>query len=94
VNAQAMGVVVVFAALVFYFWPSEERWTAIVYPDASDLGPFVNLGDFSSLESCGAASRGYIRGLELEFDSDYECGLNCEMLNLELGLMICERTER
>lgn len=77
------GVLVVFA--VAGCDSPDERWLAMVYPDARDLTHHDVIGEFPSLNLCLDACRGAVAT-----HGSYECGLNCEQR--PSGMNVCERT--
>lgn len=67
-------------------------WRGWVYPNQGDLTSDVPLGRFASLEECRATATEALFALKA-YEGDYECGFKCE-LRPELGLNVCERTEK
>jgi hypothetical protein len=70
-----------FTALLFASLLSgcADEWTGFVYPDKNNLYTDITLGHFDSLEQCRASALKVIQLAEWETESDYECGLNCEV---------------
>ncbi|WP_298697396.1 hypothetical protein [uncultured Brevundimonas sp.] len=67
-------------------------WKGWVYPNRDDLTSDVPLGRFTSLEECRATATEALFALKA-LQGDYECGFKCK-LRPELGLSVCERTEK
>lgn len=63
---------------------SSDRWKGLIYPNADradDRGrlPFVEVGDFDSLDACSKALLGYIAANStLPSTASYECGRRCK----------------
>ena len=57
-----------------------DEWTGFIYPDKNNLYTDITLGHFDSLEQCRASALKVIQLAEWETESDYECGLNCEVM--------------
>ena len=62
---------------------ADNRWKAVVYPTGSDLDdqgllPFVEIGDFSDLDTCSTAALQYIAtNGSVPKTASYECGRRC-----------------
>ena len=56
-----------------------DEWTAFVYPDKNNPYTNITLGHFDSLDQCRASALKVIQLAEWETESEYECGLNCEV---------------
>ena len=73
---------------------ADSNWTAIVYPDRSDLSEHEIVGVFSELDGCRDAALSRLRELGPLSAGDYECGLNCEFREGWGDTLICETTRQ
>lgn len=85
--------VLIFAVLTSLTACGERAdWKGWIYPNRDDLTSDVPLGRFTSLEECRATATEALFALK-SYEGDYECGFKCK-LRPELGLDVCERTEK
>jgi hypothetical protein len=72
-----------------------DRWDAIVYPNRFNRDESLDLGTFSSLEACRAASLAKLKELKIHTEiGGYICGRNC-MVQMGFGNMrMCAETSQ
>jgi hypothetical protein len=74
----------------------DDRWSAYVYPNRSDLTVHQFAGDHPTLDTCRGAALSRLSVITAGNPSrgDYECGLNCKPDERMGGLNVCKETSR
>ena len=78
---------------VVSFFKDDQEWLGFVYPDKNNLLHDIQIGAYSSLDSCRSAAHSLMSEKDWVVTGTYECGLNCKY-DGGIGLYICKETRQ
>ena len=68
-----------------------NSYRGIVYPIPDDYITDFYVGYYSALDVCREAPTAVMRAMGA-YEGNYECGKNCEIMDYELELYVCDET--